>query len=40
MSWTAHTDGRVTHLIEKKGILVTLGVRELHDYHHVWSKLT
>lgn len=25
-SWKAHTDGRVTHLVERKGILVTLGV--------------
>ena len=25
-SWQAHSDGRVTHLTERKGILVTLGV--------------
>jgi hypothetical protein len=25
-SWQAHPDGRVTHLTERKGILVTLGV--------------
>lgn len=26
-SWVAHTGGRVTHMAERKGILVTLGVR-------------
>lgn len=26
-SWVAHVAGRVTHMIERKGILVTLGVR-------------
>lgn len=26
-SWVAHVGGRVTHMVEKKGILVTLGVR-------------
>ena len=26
-SWIAHTGGRVTHMAEKRGILVTLGVR-------------
>jgi len=26
-SWVAHVGGRVTHMIERKGILITLGVR-------------
>lgn len=26
-SWVAHVGGRVTHMLERKGILVTLGVR-------------
>jgi len=26
-SWIAHTRGRVTHMAERKGVLVTLGVR-------------
>ena len=26
-SWIAHVDGRVTHMVERRGILVTLGVR-------------
>lgn len=26
-SWVAHIDGRVTHMVEQKDILVTLGVR-------------
>lgn len=25
-SWIAHTDGRVTHMAERRGILITLGV--------------
>lgn len=25
-SWIAHTGGRVTHMAERKGILITLGV--------------
>lgn len=25
-SWIAHVGGRVTHMVEKRGILVTLGV--------------
>jgi hypothetical protein len=25
-SWVAHVGGRVTHMVERKGILVTLGV--------------
>lgn len=25
-SWVAHVDGRVTHMVERRGILVTLGV--------------
>lgn len=25
-TWVAHVSGRVTHMVEKKGILVTLGV--------------
>lgn len=27
ISWIAHMGGRVTHMVERKGILVTLGVR-------------
>ena len=26
-SWIAHVGGRVTHMAEKKGVLITLGVR-------------
>lgn len=26
-SWIAHTGGRVTHMAERRGILITLGVR-------------
>ena len=26
-SWIAHTSGRVTHMVEQNGILITLGVR-------------
>jgi vacuolar protein sorting-associated protein 11 len=26
-SWIAHVGGRVTHMVERRGILVTLGVR-------------
>jgi hypothetical protein len=26
-SWVAHVGGRVTHMVERRGILVTLGVR-------------
>ena len=26
-SWVAHLGGRVTHMIERKGMLVTIGVR-------------
>ena len=26
-TWAVHAAGRVTHMVEKKGILVTLGVR-------------
>lgn len=26
-SWVAHVGGRVTHMIERRGVLVTLGVR-------------
>jgi hypothetical protein len=26
VSWQAHVEGRVTHMIERKGVLVTLGV--------------
>ena len=26
-SWIAHTSGRVTHMLEQNGILITLGVR-------------
>lgn len=25
-SWIAHVGGRVTHMVERKGVLVTLGV--------------
>jgi len=28
-SWIAHVDGRVTYMIERKGVLVTLGVGAL-----------
>jgi vacuolar protein sorting-associated protein 11 len=28
-SWVAHVDGRVTHMVERRGYLVTLGVRVL-----------
>ena len=31
-SWQAHSDGRVTHLIERKGIMVTLGVCAIYIY--------
>src|ERR1700733_6399860 len=26
ISWVAHVGGRVTHMVERKGVLVTLGV--------------
>ena len=29
-SWVAHVGGRVTHMVERRGILVTLGVRLLY----------
>lgn len=28
-SWIAHVGGRVTHMVERKNILITLGVRHL-----------
>ena len=28
-SWVAHVGGRVTHMVERRGYLVTLGVRVL-----------
>ena len=28
-SWVAHVNGRVTHMVERRGYLVTLGVRVL-----------
>lgn len=28
-SWIAHVAGRVTHMVERKEVLVTLGVRKL-----------
>lgn len=29
-SWIAHVGGRVTHMVERKGVLVTLGVRTFY----------
>ena len=28
-SWVAHVSGRVTHMVERQGVLVTLGVRPI-----------
>ncbi|KIK69043.1 hypothetical protein GYMLUDRAFT_35082 [Collybiopsis luxurians FD-317 M1] len=36
-SWVAHTGGRVTHMVEKKGILVTLG--EENNIHSPLIKI-
>ncbi|KAL1686960.1 hypothetical protein GGG16DRAFT_63250 [Schizophyllum commune] len=32
MSWVAHTSGRVTHMVERKGVLVTLGEEDFVRY--------
>ena len=45
-SWIAHVGGRITHMIERRGILVTLGVRFISvlpysttlSYWHVLRK--
>ena len=29
-SWVAHVGGRVTHMVERRRVLVTLGVRSSH----------
>lgn len=34
-SWIAHVDGRVTHMVERKDVLVTLGVGALFYCWHV-----
>ncbi|KAF9459909.1 hypothetical protein BDZ94DRAFT_983109 [Collybia nuda] len=39
MSWIANTGGRVTHIVEHKGILVTLGVREKSRFTQVHSLM-
>lgn len=31
-SWVAHVDGRVTHMVERKDVLVTLGVGVLLNF--------
>ncbi|CDO70329.1 hypothetical protein BN946_scf184843.g18 [Trametes cinnabarina] len=38
-SWIAHTGGRVTHMAERKGILVTLGEEDTarHPFLKVWD---
>ncbi|PCH37664.1 vacuolar membrane protein [Wolfiporia cocos MD-104 SS10] len=38
-SWVAHVGGRVTHLIERKGILITLGEEDTarHPFLKVWD---
>ncbi|KAH9952033.1 hypothetical protein B0H21DRAFT_715451 [Amylocystis lapponica] len=38
-SWLAHTGGRVTHMAERKGILVTLGEEDAarHPFLKVWD---
>jgi len=35
-SWVAHVGGRVTHMVEKSGVLVTFGVCTGHGIIH-WS---
>ena len=30
LSWVAHVNGRVTHMVERQGILITLGVRTFY----------
>ena len=42
-SWVAHVSGRVTHMIEKEGILITLGVRllsflTLHETYRIFQE--
>ncbi|KAI0934915.1 hypothetical protein AcV5_006605 [Taiwanofungus camphoratus] len=38
-SWIAHTDGRVTHMAERRGILITLGEEDSarHPFLKVWD---
>ncbi|TFY60015.1 hypothetical protein EVJ58_g5412 [Rhodofomes roseus] len=38
-SWIVHTNGRVTHMVERKGILITLGEEESarHPFLKVWN---
>ncbi|KAI8982945.1 hypothetical protein BD414DRAFT_491677 [Trametes punicea] len=41
-SWIAHTGGRVTHMAERKGILITLGEEDTarHPFLKVWDLQT
>ncbi|KAM5536515.1 hypothetical protein V8D89_009792 [Ganoderma adspersum] len=41
-SWIAHTGGRVTHMAERRGILVTLGEEDTarHPFLRVWDLQT
>ena len=39
-SWVAHVGGRVTHMVERRGILVTLGVRTFFTIQDDFRHLT
>ncbi|KAI0771073.1 hypothetical protein BD413DRAFT_663912 [Trametes elegans] len=41
-SWIAHTGGRVTHMAERKGILITLGEEDAarHPFLKIWDLQT
>lgn len=41
-SWIAHVGGRVTHMVERKGVLITLGVchgESFRENNHLCSLL-
>ena len=39
-SWVAHVGGRVTHMVERRGYLVTLGVSCLSSFGYTGVILT
>jgi hypothetical protein len=39
-TWVAYEGGRVTHMAERRGVLVTVGVRVLRNIHCVSSFLS